>query len=170
MINSSSDTASRWCFELRHVAPPDQGRGQDTPASAEGKGSRNGPTAHVAFSDVAGRRVGSDGAVDASCVSGFRSHRDVRWHGVQRLLAGQDLRWWVPPRALSRPGPHPEGRGPRIDNDHRAVHAPVRDQSSVGGARTVNGANREVTFRGCEPAALSGHTRQNPRKSGGLDL
>jgi len=106
--------------------------------------------------------------------------RAVRWHAIRAQIAtfadGQPLRFHdlrhtflsrlarqgIAPAHIQKVAGHAS-----ITTTERYTHI-SGTEAALAVRDAINGANREVTFRGGESAAKTGQTRENPRKSGGL--
>jgi len=97
-------------------------------------------------------------------IATFADGTPLRFHDLRHTFLSRLARQGVAPAYIQRVAGHAS-----ITTTERYTHL-SGVEAALAVREAVNGANREVTFRGGESAAEGGHTRQNPRKSGGLGL
>ncbi|MGN6125521.1 MAG: tyrosine-type recombinase/integrase [Humibacter sp.] len=97
-------------------------------------------------------------------IATFPDGQPLRFHDLRHTFLSRLARLGVAPARIQKVAGHAS-----ITTTERYTHL-SGTEAALAVRAAVNGANREVTFRGGESAANTGQTRQNPRKSGGLDL
>ncbi|MCW3493584.1 tyrosine-type recombinase/integrase [Microbacterium sp. SSM24] len=97
-------------------------------------------------------------------IATFADGQPLRFHDLRHTFLSRLARQGVAPAHIQKVAGHAS-----ITTTERYTHI-SGTEAALAVRDAVNGANREVTFRGGESAAHTGQTRQNPRKSGGFDL
>lgn len=97
-------------------------------------------------------------------IATFADGQPLRFHDLRHTFLSRLARHGIAPAHIQRVAGHAS-----ITTTERYTHL-SGTEAALAIRDAVNGANREVTFRGGDSAANTGLTRQNPRKSGGLDL
>lgn len=94
----------------------------------------------------------------------FAEGPPLRFHDLRHTFLSRLARHGIAPAHIQKVAGHAS-----ITTTERYTHL-SGIEAALAVRDAVNGANREVTFRGGESAADTGHTRQNPRISGGFNL
>ena len=97
-------------------------------------------------------------------IATFADGQPLRFHDLRHTFLSRLARHGIAPAHIQKVAGHAS-----ITTTERYTHL-SGTEAALAVRDAVNGANREVTFRGGESAANTGPTRQNPRKSGGLGL
>jgi integrase len=97
-------------------------------------------------------------------IATFADGQPLRFHDLRHTFLSRLARQGIAPAHIQKVAGHAS-----MTTTERYTHI-SGTEAALAVRDAINGANREVTFGGGESAALSGQTRQNPRKSGGLDL
>jgi integrase len=97
-------------------------------------------------------------------IATFADGQPLRFHDLRHTFLSRLARQGIAPAHIQKVAGHAS-----ITTTERYTHI-SGTEAALAVRDAINGANREVTFRGGEHAARTGHTPQNPRESGGLDL
>lgn len=97
-------------------------------------------------------------------IATFADGQPLRFHDLRHTFLSRLARQGIAPAHIQKVAGHAS-----ITTTERYTHI-SGTEAALAVRDAINGANREVTSRGGESAAKTGLTRQNPRKSGGLDL
>lgn len=97
-------------------------------------------------------------------IATFAEGPSLRFHDLRHTFLSRLARHGIAPAHIQKVAGHAS-----ITTTERYTHL-SGTEAALAVRDAVNGANREVTFRGGDSAADVGCKRQNPRKSGGLNL
>lgn len=97
-------------------------------------------------------------------IATFADGHPLRFHDLRHTFLSRLARHGIAPAHIQKVAGHAS-----ITTTERYTHL-SGTEAALAVRDAVNGANREVTFRGGEIAADVGYKRRNPRKSGGFDL
>jgi integrase len=96
-------------------------------------------------------------------IATFADGNPLRFHDLRHTFLSRLARHGIAPAHIQKVAGHAS-----ITTTERYTHI-SGIEAALAVREGVDGANREVTFRGGESAAHTGLTRRNPRKSGGLN-